>query len=774
MRRGREVSGTYGIGKVQIVYKPRKVRPWLPYIIGFFVYTTFIGTYFTSFLWSKPLIRANYIVPAWKGLIYSFDLPRSIANAFIRQMEGSGPSDHFHITAENYTHLIYRQGYMHARDNLYEMDIYRRISTGTMSVVFGNKTLYLDTFSKTLKFHASAVDSLSSSSSMDTIDLLAAYSQGVNDALEREHRFLYPLDFYYSFGPFRSVNISRWEASHSLAILNFLKYERSHGWEDELVVELLRRSVGDSAVKDMLKTLKEETSELVGGALLLDTIGGNSFSLREGKSGTFASKTSFLVSDHHSQMKNQAFYNAMRLQVVNNSHDSMDVQGVTFPGIPFVLSGTTGKVAWSFATPRVHSIDAKDDGQKMTMLNKHDGFVGDELTVIDDSEASTALMEQTHATAFSRIECILLPELIANAGDSSPTQHAQHCFTVAESPKLGIEVTGLLTNEILSAARQHSIRHVFLRSPVSSAVDDLEVIHQLNRAQSRAHLEDAVTSTTTWPWHTLYAASNEDDNSIGVYPASALRNSPTFKRNQAAEEVKMIIAGHSAGINQRIFESLSKDGSPSAESFQSILEDSFSPSGLLLAQQLAVLLPTVWEPIYSAPSGELSSEQIRLQGEYRSIVQLLDGFDGYYTATAAAPVIIESFRVHCLSQLLQPLGVLGYALLGSRNVTALVRETEIDLRSQLPVILAPYAAEAERKLSIPGYSSSVELSSHWVDKSGGINALVRRAWDAAVEWIRRSCRQENVALCQWQYVHHAMVSHAVSPVNSLPSQIFCF
>ena len=57
-----------------------------------------------------------------------------------------------HIRAENYNGAVYTQGFAHAQDRLWQMEKSRRMASGRLSEIFGEKSLEVDKFSLTIGY----------------------------------------------------------------------------------------------------------------------------------------------------------------------------------------------------------------------------------------------------------------------------------------------------------------------------------------------------------------------------------------------------------------------------------------------------------------------------------------------------------------------------------------------------------------------------------------------------------------------------------------------
>lgn len=84
-----------------------------------------------------------------------------------------------HIYASNPHDLFYAQGYVHAQDRFWQMEVWRRTGNGTLSEVFGPATVKVDRFVRTMGWHRVAAEELLQMDD-DTLAVLQAYADGVN------------------------------------------------------------------------------------------------------------------------------------------------------------------------------------------------------------------------------------------------------------------------------------------------------------------------------------------------------------------------------------------------------------------------------------------------------------------------------------------------------------------------------------------------------------------------------------------------------------------
>ncbi len=118
-------------------------------------------------------VAASWLTPAHAQQL---ELPGLQQPArIVRDAEGVA-----HIRAANMTDLLYLQGWVHAEDRLFQMDLTRRQPSGTLAELFGPSALAGDVQSRTIGLRRAAERS-AGVLSRTTIEGLEAYARGVND-----------------------------------------------------------------------------------------------------------------------------------------------------------------------------------------------------------------------------------------------------------------------------------------------------------------------------------------------------------------------------------------------------------------------------------------------------------------------------------------------------------------------------------------------------------------------------------------------------------------
>lgn len=133
-----------------------------------------------------------------------------------------------HIYAQNEDDLYFAQGYVHAQERLWQMELNRRVGAGRLSEIFGDVALEADRFSRRLGLHraaAVAVEQVPAHSHR----ILEAYTRGVNAFIER-HRGNLPIEFLLlRFQP------DPWKMADSVQWSKMMGWNLGGNWETEII-----------------------------------------------------------------------------------------------------------------------------------------------------------------------------------------------------------------------------------------------------------------------------------------------------------------------------------------------------------------------------------------------------------------------------------------------------------------------------------------------------------------------------------------------------------
>src|ERR1700676_230691 len=142
-----------------------------------------------------------------------------------------------HIYAQNEDDLFYAQGYVHAQERLWQMELNRRVGSGRLSEIFGEIALEADRFTRRLGMHRSAAAALDSLPA-HSLRILDAYAQGVNASIEQNQHNL-PVEFTilrFKPGPWLITDTIQWS--------KMMGWNLGGNWETEIVRARLIAKLG--------------------------------------------------------------------------------------------------------------------------------------------------------------------------------------------------------------------------------------------------------------------------------------------------------------------------------------------------------------------------------------------------------------------------------------------------------------------------------------------------------------------------------------------------
>ncbi len=260
-----------------------------------------------------------------------------------------------HIYAKSRDDALFGLGFVHGQDRLWQMDFQRRTVQGRLSEIAGSTTLVADIYLRTLGLYRAAQQSLEHLSPQAR-RAFEHYAAGVNAARPKHGKPLPPEFFMLG------VNPEPWTAADSVAVLKGIAVQLSaNAFQEIFRLQLLKVLSPDKAAafnpplppevmeayrryapKDPVKfaAAVDALSEL---APVLETTGASN-NWVVGGAQTSSGKP-MLANDPHLPLTVPAFWYLAHLQWPGG-----EAIGGTVPGIPAIVAGRTGKVAWGLTT----------------------------------------------------------------------------------------------------------------------------------------------------------------------------------------------------------------------------------------------------------------------------------------------------------------------------------------------------------------------------------------------------------------------------------------
>lgn len=274
-----------------------------------------------------------------------------------------------HIYAQNEHDLLLAQGYVHAQDRLWQMEILRRFSQGTLGEILGEDIVIRDRLMRTIGLHRLAEQSWPQLDS-DTRAILEAYAEGVNSYIHT-HSDRLPVEF-----TILNDTPQPWTPVDTLTLGNLLAFHEEVNFKYELWTAKLIADLGAEKTRRILPVYAQDApliipsgtasrapdtsftlpsgvdgydwlkqdpfTDLVGAnsryGSLFGGLNSNSLSIRGSRT---ESGRPLLANDPH-----LAAWEQFGLYENGLHGGRFDSTGFTFPGVPLVLIGHNQRIAW--------------------------------------------------------------------------------------------------------------------------------------------------------------------------------------------------------------------------------------------------------------------------------------------------------------------------------------------------------------------------------------------------------------------------------------------
>jgi penicillin amidase len=260
-----------------------------------------------------------------------------------------------HVWAGNDHDLYFAQGYAHAQERLWQMELFRRVSEGRLAEIFGESLIDTDKFLRTIGlWRAAALNEALLDSTLRPA--LEAYAAGVNHLIDTHEGPLPPEFIVLRIKP------ERWTVRHSLAVEKVMAWDLALYQGAANLTRAVRR-LGPEKARYLAPTdppwgltiveLPEIPAIPPKAAMLFDALSAahasNAWVI--GGSRTQSGKP-ILANDMHLALRQPGVWYLMALHA-----PGLDVAGMTLPGVPNVIAGHNRAVAWGFTNVMMDDVD---------------------------------------------------------------------------------------------------------------------------------------------------------------------------------------------------------------------------------------------------------------------------------------------------------------------------------------------------------------------------------------------------------------------------------
>jgi len=269
-----------------------------------------------------------------------------------------------HIFAKNDDDLYFAQGYIIARDRLWQMEFYTLVAAGRLTEVVGEAALEYDRYNRRLGMARSAAiiaENLKADST--AYRMLDAYAAGVNAYIDQLPYKDLPIEYkLLNYRP------ERWNPYKSILMLMNMRHTLNGGSNDYRLTRV-RAKYGESVVMELfpeypavespiipegsdwafspvaIPAIPDRTAAMPEGDLFAfrvpapnPAVGSNNWAIAGRRSAT---GLPILANDPHLQLTLPSIWYQMQL-----SAPGVNVYGVALPGTPAIVIGFNKNVAW--------------------------------------------------------------------------------------------------------------------------------------------------------------------------------------------------------------------------------------------------------------------------------------------------------------------------------------------------------------------------------------------------------------------------------------------
>ncbi|MEO8512401.1 MAG: penicillin acylase family protein [Ignavibacteria bacterium] len=289
------------------------------------------------------------------------------------------------ILAQNQDDAYFTEGYMHAQDRLWQMDLTRRVAEGRLSEVLGSSVIEFDKLFRTIGIHRFAY-SWYTGISPESKKILESYTSGVNKFIETHYNNL-PVEFdALNYKP------DPWKPENSLMLARMMGWDLNIAWYTDYIMGEVLNKTGiektalifpDTNITIYKEPVEEEVDSLniedkdkdkskrkkeigflnSGNSAYLSEVaflGKGFFEMNQSYREYFntnvshVGSNSWVVSGSRSMFGKPLMANDphLALQAPSRWYEmylkggSLDVRGMTFPGIPGIVIGNNKFISW--------------------------------------------------------------------------------------------------------------------------------------------------------------------------------------------------------------------------------------------------------------------------------------------------------------------------------------------------------------------------------------------------------------------------------------------
>jgi penicillin amidase len=628
-----------------------------------------------------------------------------------------------HIYAANHHDLFFAQGFVHAQDRLWQLELNRRLATGRLSEIFGPVALETDRAIRTFGFPRLAQADWTNAAEEVAL-AIEAYTQGINAFLDHRSTRL-PLEF-----TILRHRPEPWQPEDSLAFMRLTTWQFSHAWYGQIVRAQLIEVVGEAAAAELEihypdqnpVTLPEgiEFNRLdldgllqrAAGPFLNRGQGSNAWAVSAGRTTT---GRPYLCNDVHLALRVPSTW--YELHLVGGR---FNVSGASLLGVPLVVVGHNARLAWGLT---LAFTDCED-----LFVERFDPHDPHRYLFRDEWRPAEVISEtiQVKGQAEPHREQIIL------------TQHGPVISDVVGAPDQRIALNSM-------SLRAATVAAGWWRLNLAGNWDEfVEAMRHIEAPQLNVAYADVEGNIGYW----LTGRVPIRAKGQGLVPAPGWTGEYEWVDEVPFEAMPHALnpeQGYVASCNHRV---IAADypyylGSAWVNGYRARrLVELFGGQEKLAVDDFRAMQLDVT----CLPGRELVAQLAGLTGDdpdVRLALAELRAWDGRLTTTGSGATLYEVLRYILVRNLLEP--GLGPAL-----------TVRLMGQGSNPVLFAAHEFYGHDTVTM--LRMLVNPDSWWVARAGGREAVLNRSLKQAVEWLRAKLGPE-VGDWQWGKIHRVFFVH---------------
>jgi penicillin amidase len=260
-----------------------------------------------------------------------------------------------HIRSANEHDLMFAQGFVHAQDRLWQMDLTRRAGEGRLSELFGAATVPFDRMFRIVGIRRIA-EEIEKSITPESHNRLVWYADGVNAFIET-HKGAFPIEFdMLAYEP------DRWTPVHTIILGRMMAWQLNLSWWTDLTMGEIAERVGLEKALDVFPTYPASVPPTVPEGEWRRTLALGSQYLKTAQAYLAFTGSSLLIGGSNAWVVSPSRSTSRGAILANDTHLHLDlpsrwyevhlqapgynVRGMSIPGAPGVVVGRNDRIAW--------------------------------------------------------------------------------------------------------------------------------------------------------------------------------------------------------------------------------------------------------------------------------------------------------------------------------------------------------------------------------------------------------------------------------------------